>query len=153
MVSEQNGAWDKAIEVAASLALGGTSIVTSVSCASAGNGAASGSILPRSSAPAFSAAGTCPPSRRPKDHYAPPGTSPGRSGRSGAVRGEVSGPADVRAADPYGRRVVDDFSARFGDLLTGSCDCVDRIVLNARWGITRAGSTVSRVVPGGRRVC
>jgi hypothetical protein len=31
---------------------------------------------------------------------------------------------------PYGRRVADEFSA-FGDLLTGSYDCVDRIVLNA----------------------
>jgi hypothetical protein len=27
--------------------------------------------------------------------------------------------------------VDDDFSARYGDLLTGSYDCVDRVVLNA----------------------
>ncbi len=32
---------------------------------------------------------------------------------------------------PYGRRVADEFSARYGDLLTGAYDCVDRIVLNA----------------------
>src|SRR3981189_2825948 len=31
----------------------------------------------------------------------------------------------------YGRCVVDEFSKRYGDLLTGSYDCVDRIVLNA----------------------
>ena len=29
------------------------------------------------------------------------------------------------------RRVADDFSEQYGDLLTGSYDCVDRIVLNA----------------------
>ena len=42
----------------------------------------------------------------------------------------------------YGRRVADDFAERYGDLLTGSYDCVDRVVLNAysRWAITRAGS-------------
>jgi hypothetical protein len=35
----------------------------------------------------------------------------------------------------------DEFSLRYSDLVTGSYDCVDRIVLNAfyRWGITRAG--------------
>jgi hypothetical protein len=33
---------------------------------------------------------------------------------------------------PYGRRVADDlFTERYGDLLAGSYDCVDRIVLNA----------------------
>jgi hypothetical protein len=31
----------------------------------------------------------------------------------------------------YGRLVVDELSERYGDLLTGSYDCVDRIVLNA----------------------
>jgi hypothetical protein len=38
--------------------------------------------------------------------------------------------------------VADDFSERYGDLLTGSYDCVDRIVLNAYFplGTTRAGS-------------
>jgi len=36
----------------------------------------------------------------------------------------------------------DEFSARYGDLLTGSYDCVDRIVLNAYFtlGHTRAVS-------------
>ena len=29
------------------------------------------------------------------------------------------------------RHGADDFSARYGELLTGSYDCVDRIVLNA----------------------
>jgi len=28
-------------------------------------------------------------------------------------------------------RVADDFSARYGDLINGSYDCVDRVVLNA----------------------
>jgi len=27
--------------------------------------------------------------------------------------------------------VADDFSARYGDLINGSYDCVDRVVLNA----------------------
>jgi hypothetical protein len=38
--------------------------------------------------------------------------------------------------------VDDEFCARFGDLLTGSYDCVDRIVLNAYFslGHSRAGS-------------
>jgi len=31
----------------------------------------------------------------------------------------------------YGQRVADDFAARYAGLLTGSYDCVDRIVLNA----------------------
>ena len=31
----------------------------------------------------------------------------------------------------YGRWMADEFSQRYGDLLTGSYDCVDRIVLNA----------------------
>src|SRR5256885_13946204 len=31
----------------------------------------------------------------------------------------------------YGRRVADDFAERYGDLLAGSYDCVDRVVLNA----------------------
>ena len=37
--------------------------------------------------------------------------------------------------------MADDFSLRYGDLLTGSYDCVDRIVLNAFFplGYTRAG--------------
>jgi hypothetical protein len=38
--------------------------------------------------------------------------------------------------------MADDFSSRYGDLLTGWYDCVDRIVLthSSRWAITRAGS-------------
>ncbi len=40
-------------------------------------------------------------------------------------------PADVRRRGSYGRRVADDFCERCGDLLTGSNDCVDRVVLNA----------------------
>jgi hypothetical protein len=31
--------------------------------------------------------------------------------------------------------MADEFSARYGDLLTGSCDCVDRIVLNAYFSL------------------
>jgi hypothetical protein len=31
----------------------------------------------------------------------------------------------------YGQRVADDFTERYGDLLAGSYDCVDRVVLNA----------------------
>ena len=44
---------------------------------------------------------------------------------SGAIRLTRADP------EPYGRRVADDFTGRYGDLLTGSYDCVDRIVLNA----------------------
>lgn len=44
----------------------------------------------------------------------------------------------------YGRRVADEFSARCGDLLTGSYDCVDRIVLNAYFSLGHN--------PGGFRV-
>ena len=38
--------------------------------------------------------------------------------------------------------MADDFSKRYGDLLTGSYDCVDRIVLNAYYplGHNPAGS-------------
>ena len=35
----------------------------------------------------------------------------------------------------YGRRVADDFAERYGDLLTGSYDCVDRVVLNAYFSL------------------
>ena len=31
----------------------------------------------------------------------------------------------------YGQRVADDFTERYGDLIDGCYDCVDRIVLNA----------------------
>jgi hypothetical protein len=34
-------------------------------------------------------------------------------------------------ADPYCQGVADDFCGRYGDLLAGFYDCVDRIVLNA----------------------
>ena len=56
-------------------------------------------------------------------------------------------PADVLtwgAARSYGRRVADDFAERYGDLLTGSYDCVDRIVLNAYYPLGHS--------PGGFRV-
>ena len=48
------------------------------------------------------------------------------------------------AAKFYRQRVNDDFSARYGDLLTGSYDCVDRIVLNAYYPLGHN--------PGGFRV-
>jgi hypothetical protein len=44
----------------------------------------------------------------------------------------------------YGRRVADDLTGRYGDLLTGSYDCVDRVVLNAYYPL--------RYDPGGFRV-
>jgi hypothetical protein len=37
----------------------------------------------------------------------------------------------MRCGGRYGQLVPDDFSERYGDLLTGSYDCVDRVVLNA----------------------
>ena len=33
--------------------------------------------------------------------------------------------------ESYGQRVADDFTERYWDLLAGSYDCVDRVVLNA----------------------
>ena len=44
----------------------------------------------------------------------------------------------------YGSSVVDEFSARYADLVTGSYDCVDRIVLNAYFPLGHS--------PGGFRV-
>jgi len=44
----------------------------------------------------------------------------------------------------YGQRVADDFAARYAGLLTGSYDCVDRIVLNAYYPLGHS--------PGGFRV-
>ena len=43
--------------------------------------------------------------------------------------------------DRYGFGVVDEFTARYADLVTGSYDCVDRIVLNASypWGVRPGG--------------
>jgi hypothetical protein len=38
----------------------------------------------------------------------------------------------------YGRRMADDFSERYGDRLTGSYDCVDRIVLDAHYPMGHA---------------
>jgi hypothetical protein len=35
----------------------------------------------------------------------------------------------------YGRQVADDFTERYASLLTGSYDCVDRIVLNACFSV------------------
>ena len=40
--------------------------------------------------------------------------------------------------------MADEFSERYGDLLTGSYDCVDRIVLNAYFSLGHS--------PGGFRV-
>jgi len=40
-----------------------------------------------------------------------------------------------RFDESYRRRVVDEFSARYGDLVSGSYDCVDRIVLNAYFAL------------------
>ena len=52
--------------------------------------------------------------------------------------------ADVRRQVIYGRRVADEFAERYGDLRTGSYDCVDRIVLNAYYPLGHN--------PGGFRV-
>jgi hypothetical protein len=52
--------------------------------------------------------------------------------------------ADVRWRWSYGRWMADEFSRRYGDLLTGSYDCVDRIVLNAYYPLGHN--------PGGFRV-
>ena len=49
-----------------------------------------------------------------------------------------------RGGAAYGLGVADDFSERYGDLLTGSYDCVDRIVLNAYFSMGHN--------PGGFRV-
>ncbi len=40
-----------------------------------------------------------------------------------------------RAERGHARRVADDFASRYGNLLTGSYDCVDRIVLSACFGM------------------
>src|SRR5215470_10507148 len=66
--------------------------------------------------------------RRPKPGYAPSGTSPGSSGPVGSS-------ADGPRWGWHGRRVADDFCGRYGDLLAGSYDCVDRIVLNAYFSV------------------
>jgi hypothetical protein len=39
--------------------------------------------------------------------------------------------AEMGCRRAYRRGMADEFSQRYGDLLTGSYDCVDRIVLNA----------------------
>ena len=56
------------------------------------------------------------------------GTSPGRNGPSWAVQ------LTLDAAGSYGRRVADDFAARYAGLLA-RFHCVDRIVLNAYYPI------------------
>ena len=56
------------------------------------------------------------------------GTSPGRSGPSWAVQLTLDAPGS------YGRRVADDFAARYAGLLA-RFHCVDRIVLNAYYPI------------------
>ena len=40
-----------------------------------------------------------------------------------------------RYGSAYRLRVADDFSERYGDLINGSYDCVDRVVLNAWFSI------------------
>src|SRR5664280_2682341 len=66
-----------------------------------------------------------------------PGLRPERVAPSGQLWSRWSGSS-------YVRWMADDFSARYGDLLTGSYDCVDRIVLNAYYPMGHA--------PGGFRV-
>ena len=46
----------------------------------------------------------------------------------------------------YGRRVADDFTERYGDLLAGSYDCVDRVVLNAYFPIRSQSGRVPVLV-------
>ena len=72
--------------------------------------------------------------RRTKLCYPRPGTSPGTRGPCGAVR--------QRSLAPTVGWVADDFSERCADLLAGSYDCVDRVVLNAYFplGHSQVGS-------------
>jgi hypothetical protein len=42
---------------------------------------------------------------------------------------------DRGGVDHYGAAVLDELTERYGDLLTGSYDCVDRIVLNAYFSL------------------
>src|SRR5262249_46063401 len=45
-------------------------------------------------------------------------------------RWPLRGSSGCGGREAYGRRVADEFSARYAGLVTGSYDCVDRIVLN-----------------------
>ena len=71
------------------------------------------------------------------ERYARSGTSPGTGGPFGAALVPVGGSS-------YGRWMAADFSERYGNLLTGSYYCVDRIVLNAYYPMGHG--------PGGFRV-
>ena len=42
--------------------------------------------------------------------------------------------------------MADDFTERYGDLINGSYDCVDRVVLNAYFSIGHEGQTLT-IVP------
>src|SRR5664279_3207692 len=66
-----------------------------------------------------------------------PGLRPERVAPSGQLWLTARGQA-------YRRSMADEFSVRYGDLLTGSYDCVDRIVLNAYMSLCHS--------PGGFRV-
>jgi hypothetical protein len=66
--------------------------------------------------------------------YAAPGTAPGIGGPFGAALAhQSSGQLGLTGVWrwAYGLGVADEFSERYGDLLTGSYDCVDRILLKA----------------------
>src|SRR5664279_3306250 len=66
-----------------------------------------------------------------------PGLRPERVAPSGQLWLTARGQA-------YRRSMADEFSVRYGDLLTGSYDCVDRVVLNAYMTLCHS--------PGGFRV-
>ena len=73
-----------------------------------------------------------------------PGLRPERVFPSGHLWSRLGGSS-------YGRRMVDDFSERYGDLLTGSYDCVDRVVLNATYPMGHAPGVVAAVAQRQRR--
>jgi hypothetical protein len=75
-----------------------------------------------------------------KEPYIPSETALGRDGPGGAVLAA----GDRGGVDHYGVAVLDELTERYGDLLTGSYDCVDRIVLNAYFSLGHN--------PGGFRV-
>ena len=61
-----------------------------------------------------------------------------------APDGAVLAAGDRGGVDHYGVAVLDELTERYGDLLTGRYDCVDRIVLNAYFSLGHN--------PGGFRV-
>jgi hypothetical protein len=61
-----------------------------------------------------------------------------------APDGAVLAAGDRGGVDHYGVAVLDELTERYGDLLTGSYDCVDRVVLNAYFSLGHN--------PGGFRV-